>query len=112
VRGVVGRDAGPERLAAALDALRAGLTVLDETFSEGALRRQDAGDALVEPLTKREREVLTLLAEGLTNRKIADRLRISEHTAKFHVNAVMGKLGVQTRAEAVVRAVRLGLLVL
>jgi DNA-binding NarL/FixJ family response regulator len=54
-------------------------------------------------------EVLHLLAEGLTNRAIAERLHISEHTAKFHVNAILGKLGASSRTEAVVRAARLGL---
>ena len=63
----------------------------------------------MEPLTPREREVLGLLAEGLTNRAIAERLGISEHTAKFHVNAILGKLGVETRTEAVGEAARLGL---
>ena len=65
-----------------------------------------------ESLTPREREVLALLAEGLSNKAIADRLDISEHTAKFHVNAVLAKLGVQRRTEAVVRAARMGLVTL
>ena len=57
-------------------------------------------------------EVLALLAEGLPNKTIAHRLNISEHTVKFHVNAIMGKLGAQSRTEAVVRATRLGLILL
>ena len=65
---------------------------------------------LVEELTPRETEVLQLLADGLTNKAIAQRLGISDHTVKFHVNAVLGKLGAQSRTEAVVRASRLGLL--
>jgi len=56
--------------------------------------------------------LLQLVAEGLSNKRIAARLGISEHTAKFHVNAILGKLGAQTRAEAVAQAVRLGLLLL
>ena len=63
-------------------------------------------------LTDREREVLALLAEGLSNKLIADRLGISDHTAKFHVNGVMAKLGAGTRTEAVVEAVRRGLVTL
>jgi DNA-binding NarL/FixJ family response regulator len=55
-------------------------------------------------------EVLALLAEGLANRAIAQRLGISEHTVKFHLNAILGKLGAQSRTEAVVLAIRLGLL--
>jgi len=67
---------------------------------------------LVESLTPRELEVLHLIGQGLSNRAIASRLAISEHTAKFHVNAILGKLGAQTRAEAVAQGVRLGLLLL
>jgi DNA-binding NarL/FixJ family response regulator len=63
-------------------------------------------------LTPREAEVLSLMAEGLSNKLIADRLRISEHTAKFHVNAILNKLGAETRTEAVVLAARRGLLML
>ena len=60
-------------------------------------------------LTERERQVVQLLTEGLSNKLIADRLGISDHTAKFHVNGVMMKLGSSTRTEAVVEAMRRGL---
>ena len=66
----------------------------------------------LEPLTPREREVLELLAHGLSNRQIAERLGISEHTAKFHVAAISGKLGAASRTEAVSRGVRRGLITL
>ena len=56
--------------------------------------------------------VLSLVAEGHPNKIIADRLRISEHTAKFHINTIFAKLGATSRTEAVVRAVRQGLLTL
>jgi two-component system, NarL family, nitrate/nitrite response regulator NarL len=56
--------------------------------------------------------VLQLLAEGLPNKTIARQLSISEHTVKFHLNAIMSKLGAQSRTEAVVRATRLGLIIL
>jgi DNA-binding NarL/FixJ family response regulator len=65
-----------------------------------------------EGLTVRETEVLSLLAEGLSNKGIAARLGISEHTAKFHVNAILSKLGAESRAAAIVRAARLGLVAL
>jgi len=65
-----------------------------------------------ESLTSRELEVLQYLAEGLPNKAIALKLGISEHTIKFHVNAILGKLGAQSRTEAVVRASRLGLIIL
>jgi DNA-binding CsgD family transcriptional regulator len=66
----------------------------------------------VPSLTPREREILSMLAEGLPNKVIASRLGISEHTVKTHLEAVFEKLGASTRAEAVARAVRLGLLLL
>jgi DNA-binding CsgD family transcriptional regulator len=65
---------------------------------------------LVEALTPREHEVLSLVADGLRNRDIADRLGISEHTVKFHLAAVFGKLGATSRTDAVRRALRLGLI--
>jgi DNA-binding NarL/FixJ family response regulator len=73
-------------------------------------RREDIQPA--EDLTARELQVLQLLAEGLSNKAIAQRLQISEHTAKFHVAAILGKLEAHTRTEAVTRAVRQGLIIL
>ena len=61
------------------------------------------------PLTAREREVLQWLGRGLANKAIAQRLTISESTVKFHVNAILAKLGAQSRTDAVIRATRLGL---
>jgi LuxR family maltose regulon positive regulatory protein len=66
--------------------------------------------ALIEPLTKRELEILELIAEGLSNRKIADRLVISVGTVKVHARNIYGKLQVSRRTEAVARAQHLGLL--
>jgi DNA-binding NarL/FixJ family response regulator len=111
-RGVVPRDVPAPRLFAALRAVAEGLVVLDGAAAETLLRPRAEPDALTEALTPRELEVLQLVAEGLSNKVIAGRLGISEHTAKFHVNAILGKLGAQTRAEAVAQAARLGLLLL
>ena len=66
----------------------------------------------LDALTARERQVIELLAQGLSNRRIADVLSISEHTAKFHVNSILSKLGASTRTEAVVEALRRGLVLL
>jgi two-component system, NarL family, nitrate/nitrite response regulator NarL len=111
-RGVLTRETDGARLMAALQAAALGLVVVDERLSAGALRRRAAAEPLVETLTPREIEVLQLIGQGLSNRAIAERLAISEHTAKFHVNAILGKLGAQTRAEAVALGVRSGLLLL
>ena len=69
-------------------------------------------EALTEPLTPRETEVLALVAEGLSNKAIAAQLGISDQTVKFHVGSISGKLGAANRTEAVRRAVRRGLIVL
>lgn len=66
--------------------------------------------SLVEALTSREHEVLVLLADGLRNREIATRLGISEHTVKFHLAAIFGKLSASSRTEVVRKALRLGLI--
>jgi DNA-binding NarL/FixJ family response regulator len=111
-RGVLLRDAGPERLEAALRALARGLVVLDEAAAALLRPRAPAALPTAETLTPREMEALQLLSEGLSNRQIAERLRIGERTAKFHVNSILAKLGAETRTEAVVLAARLGLVIL
>ena len=68
--------------------------------------------ALPEPLTPREIEVLELVAEGLSNKVIADRLGISDQTVKFHLASVSGKLGASNRTDVVRRAVQRGLITL
>jgi len=69
-------------------------------------------DEFEEPLTPREIQVLELLAEGLPNKAIAERLQISDQTVKFHVSSISGKLGAANRTDAVRRAVRRGLITL
>lgn len=109
VRGVLPRDVDSDTLAAAASAAAAGLVVLDPTLAAPVAGREPN---LVEDLTPREHEVLQHLAEGLPNREIARRLGISEHTVKFHVGAILGKVGARSRTEAVAHAARLGLLIL
>jgi DNA-binding NarL/FixJ family response regulator len=109
-RGVLPRTADGDILAAALRAVALGLVVLDEAFAPSAPAEPPA--ELTEPLTPRELEVLQRLTQGLSNKQIAQRLGVSDHTVKFHVNAILGKLGVQSRSEAIVQAIRLGLVVL
>jgi two-component system, NarL family, nitrate/nitrite response regulator NarL len=110
--GVLPRDARPERLRSAALAVASGLIALDAQLGRKLLASRVSAGSPSEALTARELEVLELLAEGLSNKLIAARLGISDHTAKFHVNAILEKLGADTRTEAVVRAARLGLLTL
>jgi DNA-binding NarL/FixJ family response regulator len=109
-RAVLSRGAPADAVAAALAAAARGLSVLDPAVAAGWIRPPEDGPA--EGLTARETEVLGLLAEGLSNKGIAARLGISEHTAKFHVNAILAKLGAESRAAAIVKAARLGLVAL
>jgi DNA-binding NarL/FixJ family response regulator len=112
-RGVVSRGAPGPRIAAALTAVAHGLVAVDAALGPEVLRPRPQRRARgVDDLTPREAEVLALLAEGLPNKEIARRLGIAERTAKFHVEAILGKLGVESRAEAIVRAARLGLVTL
>nr|MBA3451449.1 response regulator transcription factor [Chloroflexia bacterium] len=98
-------------LAAAVHAAIAGLIVLDPTVAGATgvhahARASNDGESL----TGRERQVLLLVAEGLPNKAIARELGISEHTAKFHVGSLLGKLGAGSRTEAVTLATRRGIL--
>ncbi len=73
-------------------------------------RMPDDGGNLIEALTAREHDVLALVADGLANRDIARTLAISEHTVKFHLASIFGKLGASTRTEAVQRGLRHGVI--
>lgn len=107
VRAVLPRDAPAAQIIAAIHAAANGLIVLPIDDAPAAL--PIPAEQLGEPLTPRELEVLDMLAEGLSNKLIAHKLSISEHTAKFHVNSILAKLNAGTRTEAVMRGVRLGL---
>ncbi|MBL6456080.1 helix-turn-helix transcriptional regulator [Belnapia sp. T6] len=116
-RAVLPPDAPPAQLAAALPAAARGLAVLPPALLAGLLGPQAARDARAAApveagLTRREREVLDLLAAGASNKVIARRLNLSFHTAKAHVAAVMQKLGAGSRADAVARGARAGLVLL
>ena len=116
IRAVLPSEISTDQLAAALQAAASGLVVLHPAeipvaFPSVAPASQPLAD-LPEPLTRREREVLQMLAAGLANKEIAARLHISDHTAKFHVAAILGKLGAATRTEAVALGIRRGLVLL
>jgi DNA-binding NarL/FixJ family response regulator len=128
--GVLAGPADPERIVLAARAVLGGLVAVDPAIvaDVAAGAHQDAvdddapveddapggrpsiEDAPFEALTRREHDVLRLMAEGLGNKQIAERLGITEHTAKFHVHTILGKLGTRSRTEAVVYAARLGLI--
>jgi len=109
VRGYLSRDADACEIGAALTAVTNGLSVFDGRFVPQGRPGRAPTDA-VQPLTARELEVLRLLATGIPNKLIARELGISEHTAKYHVGEILGKLGAASRTEAVLTAIRQGLL--
>ncbi|HKE34062.1 MAG TPA: response regulator transcription factor [Candidatus Acidoferrum sp.] len=121
VRAVLPNDVSAEQLVAALQAAASGLLVLHPTqvsahvttngFASPPTRSRELNE-LAEPLTPRESEVLQMLASGLGNKEIAAKLAISEHTVKFHVASILGKLGAATRTEAVSIGIRRGLVLL
>jgi DNA-binding NarL/FixJ family response regulator len=118
--GALRRDASEEEIVASVAAAGSGLITLDPVLADllyvpaerAPLPAANAEGTEPEPLTSRELEVLQLLAQGLPNKLIAQRLHISEHTAKFHVSAILMKLGAASRTEAVTSAARRGLLTL
>ena len=112
-RGVLRRDGKAPLLRASLAPVLHGLQVVDPSLAD---KPAPAGtlppDVSVETLTNRETEVVSLIATGLSNKQIASQLGISAHTVKFHVNAILAKLDVHSRTEAVVRAVQMGVVAL
>jgi two-component system, NarL family, response regulator YdfI len=116
IRAALPGDISPEQLVAALLAVASGLLILHPSQANEGLAAGSAPtralDELAESLTSRELEVLQMLAAGLSNKEIAARLNISEHTAKFHVASILGKLGAGSRTEAVALGIRRGLVLL
>lgn len=131
VRALLPRDASPSAILAAIEAAAGGMALIDPqelqsllavTAHGGPAVTADGGAAVSAaysaqvatptPLTPRELEVLRMMAEGAANKEIAWRLGISEHTVKFHVASILGKLDAGTRTEAVARGLRTGLILL
>jgi DNA-binding NarL/FixJ family response regulator len=111
--GVLPPDASGPELAAAAAAVAQGLVVVPPSSARGLARTvEDEDDVEREALTTREREVLELASHGLSNRDLAATLGISEHTVKFHLASIYGKLGAGSRTEAVRRGLRRGLITL
>ena len=117
VRALLPQDSGAAEIGAAIEAASAGIAaispeILDLLLPSSAELSDDENFILDEPLTSRESEVLALLAEGAGNKEIASRLKISEHTVKFHVSSILSKLGAETRTQAVSRGYKEGLIVI
>jgi two-component system, NarL family, response regulator YdfI len=116
-RAVLPRNMSPDGIIAAVEAVGAGLAVLlpeglDSLLREGSVSHRSVSPPLVEALTPREIEVLGMMVEGWGNKEISTRLGISEHTVKFHVASIMGKLNASSRTEAVTSGIRHGLIML
>jgi NarL family two-component system response regulator YdfI len=111
VRAVLPRDSSPAQILAAIHAAAVGLVTMNAEDLEPWLGYSKPA-RLVEPLTVRETEVLGMLAEGLSNKLIAHRLEISEHTVKFHITSILSKLNASSRTEAVTLGIRAGLIML
>lgn len=114
--GFLGKDVGPEELLRSIRAVAAGDALLSPTATRALIARYlarpesrlSAAESL-EVLTAREREVVAMVAEGLSNEEIADRMYVSPLTVRTHVQRAMSKLGVQNRAQLVVLAFQSGL---
>lgn len=131
IHAIISRDATTEDMQMALQAAEAGFVLLHPTSVHGLLQnnaidemrdingedmdhenlpREDIVEDLLEDLTARESEVLRLVSLGLGNKEIAVHLAISEHTAKFHISSILGKLHAGSRTEAVSLGIRKGLI--
>jgi len=112
VRAVLRSDATTEELLAAIAATRVGLVVLHPESVSSPPATLSVSPREGAALTPREVEILEMMAEGMSNRTIAARLRISSHTVKFHVASILAKLAAGSRTEAVTLGVRQGLIAL
>jgi len=118
--GIVPLDAPAAQLQAAVVSAAQGLVAVPHAFVStltperrgAALERVTLEGTTEESLTPREREVLELVSQGLSNKLIARRLHISEHTVKFHISSITGKLGASSRTDAVSQGLRRGLITL
>lgn len=109
VRAMLPLQASTAQILAALHAAAAGLIAVPVQAGASLIPAGEA-EGEVEALTPRELEVFEMLAEGFGNKRIAEKLQVSEHTVKFHVNSILGKLNAGTRTEAVMRGLRRGIL--
>ena len=117
VKAVLPSSLPGQEIVKAIEAVATGLVVMDALGIDALLRAPltvstSNAKGMIEALTPREVEILQLLAAGLGNKEIASRLGISDHTVKFHVASVIGKLGAASRTEAVTLGIRHGLVMI
>lgn len=113
IRGLLSADSTQKEIESAIQAVDAGLVVISpESLASLIPEGRPMVEPPAEPLSDRELEVLELIVEGLSNKLIAHRLEISEHTVKTHVASILSKLGATSRTEAVSQAIRRGLVML
>lgn len=113
VSAILARDAGAEDMLLAFQAAASGLVLLHPTSVRGLMSTafpQKNEDEFSEELSGRERQVLRLVSSGLGNKEIAGQLSLSEHTVKFHISSILGKLHAASRTEAVSLGIRRGLI--
>jgi DNA-binding NarL/FixJ family response regulator len=112
-RGVVVKGAQLQELVAAVDTVAGGGTYVDPSLGSAlanAFLDRDTAAARTQPLTARELDVLRLIADGLSNQEVGERLVLSAETVRTHLRKAMAKLGAETRAQAVAEAIRRGLI--
>ena len=115
VRSILPRESGADDIVAAIYAAYSGQVLLSAEAAESLASiygdsEAELDESLLEEITPREIEVLRMLAEGLVNKDIANRMKISDHTVKFHISSILEKLGAATRTEAVTIGIRRGLI--
>jgi DNA-binding NarL/FixJ family response regulator len=106
--GYLLKDAQADQVAAAIRAAAVGQCHLDPAVGKLLAATLRAPRPAADSLTSRERDVLTLIADGATNRQIARQLGVTERTARTHVSNILGKLGLTSRTQAALWAVREG----
>jgi len=115
VRSILPRESAADDIVAAIYAAYSGQVLLSAEAAENLAAiygdvEPELDDSLLDEITPREIEVLRMLAEGLPNKEIAGRMRISDHTVKFHISSILEKQGASTRTEAVTIGIRRGLI--
>jgi len=117
LHAILPRESSASEILSAIRVASSGLVLLDPEVAREVANQTRSNSAAsapetLEELTPREIEVLRLMAEGFGNKEIASRLGISDHTVKFHISSILGKLGAASRTEAVTLGIRMGMILL